>query len=326
MIAAQNRARLEAFVSGAGVFALFAWFVLGACGFAEKGPPPPPPPQSTDTAYDGFSVVEGPTFIDFGGLYCDPQGHYSGGGDASTEDRVRNGIKGSVEKARDELKDIDQRLDKCKAKRRSDKDIEASFGCDRTQAGAARIRLENKEWELAKTTKDYDDNKNAIWTVPGATLKTRTGPDGWPVVVPDPEGDREFEERERDRQQYVKGLEQRIAAIKQEIPPLKADYEAKQAPCDQAAAAKANDPCSDQNMDALKSHREALRVQAASHQYRLDKFNNCMDDRKRKAGGGAPTGSTVAPAIMQTVPGILGGIRSRPSSPRPSDPGQRHGH
>ncbi len=304
--ASRGRVRSETLISGTAALALFGWFALGACGFDDK-PPPPPLPQFIDTSYGDFMVSESPSGISFGAIQCDAQGRYSGGGDASSEDRMRNAMKAAVEKTKKEIDDINRRLDQCKGKSRSDKDFDASFGCDRTKAGAARIRLENKQFELNKLTKDYEETKKSIWVPGGFATK------------------RDWDEKERDRQGYLKQLEAKIPQTQAQIPPLQQDYDALQAKCDQASVAKANDPCSEQNQDAMKNQREALRVQAASHQFRLDKFNTCMDDRKRQAGGQPSGRTTVDPAIIQVLPGVMGGFGSRSGHGGRSSP-PPHGH
>lgn len=315
--AAASRDHRDALL-GALVLALFGWFALGACGFDNSNPPPPPPPpQSEDTSYDGFTVSESPSGVNFGGIQCDGQGHYAGGGDQGSEDRMRGAMKDATDKAKEEIGDINRRLEQCKGKTRGDSEIDASFGCERTKAGGAGIRLDNQRVKLAQMEKNYAEDVNSVW-LPNISRPTR----------------QDYADAEVEHQTYIKHQQSQIAQLKQDLAQTQAEYDALQAKCTQADNAKANDPCSPQNVEAMNRQREALRIQAASHQYRLDKFNNCMDDRKRQASGGQPTGrTTVDPAILQTLPGMFGsgggmGRRDRPPrSPTPSAPSQpSHSH
>ncbi len=306
MMHACKRRRIGAMASGPVVLALFAWFALTACEeLTWLGGPPDPPTPGPDAVYDDIPVHEGADGgMTIASIHCDGNGKYLGGGNPVEEDRAKRALDEAVEKAKQEIKDIDNRLDRCKGtKKRTSKDYKAEYGCrDEWELGSilSKARAEKEELRVKLMVLQTErlaaaDSLNRGEDVARARRKMA-------------ETDRTMPEAEAQLADAQRRLDDAYRLSK--------DMSAK---CDQARNAEGADPCSQSILDGLNAHRSVLRDQAAMHAHRKDRFDKCVDDRKRRAQ--APSvRPTVDPAVIQMLPGILNRPSTRPSRPAPSQP------
>ena len=353
-----KRRRIEAMVSGPAVLALFGWFVLSACEELTwpGGPPDLPTPGADAVYYDDIPVHESADGgVTFGNFHCDGQGKYLGGGDPASEGRTKKALEVAVESSKQELKDIDKDLGRCGGKKKFQYEYYAEHNCDTGELSSYREKarriqkgISDGEEKIAGVMRDQQLQRQAIehWqreaqdarrVIDHATRSDLEQPKNQysPLGSPDPHGgapsrlkaaltglDRANEDAKAYRQERA-AEEAKLVQLKTQLGDLRQQSAALEQRCNAAREAAVADSCSEANFNRLTARRSELREQAAMHQHRKDRFDKCVDDRKRRAQ--APSvRPTVDPAVIQMLPGILNRPSTRPSKPAPSQPS--HGH
>jgi hypothetical protein len=332
MIAGRGIARIEALISGPAVLGLFAWFAIVACSewagiFSSPTAPPTPGP---DAVYDGLAVHESPDgSVNFGSFHCDGQGKYLGGGDPDSERRFNAALKSQLESAKNEIKSIDQELQRCGGKKKFQHEYDAQAGCNRGKLLADRNRAEDldkfiagKERDLATDMYLINDAGRRLEGLQRSfeTAKREGQP---PANLETISKVIEFQTAE------LRAIRVKAAKKQKEVDDLRAERAAlEQQPnhrnCGDADAAAKSDPCSEANFNRNDNRRSSLRTQAAVHQSNKDRFDKCIDDRKRQAKAQQERARpAVDPSFILNQPGLFR-PSPRPSRPAPSQPSHPH--
>ncbi len=281
-----------------------------------------------DSAYVDVTVHENPDgSTTFGTFHCDGRGKYLGGGDPSSEKRFDDALRSQLESAKNEIKRIDDDLQRCGGKKKLQYEYDAQAGCNREKLYADRDRAEylnqqiHKHQETMENTRWYaqDMGKRASDLLGKIEDARRAG------TSPS--------ETELSSLDFHTGTlsaaRAKVAAEQQRIEELKAERtELERSPnrqrCDAADAAPKSDPCSEANFNRNDNRRSSLRKEAAVHQYNKDRFDKCTDDRKRQAKASQDRGrTTIDPSIILNQPGLFR-PSPRPSRPAPSQPSHPH--
>lgn len=352
MIGGRGVARIEALVSGPAVLALFAWFVLTACeelSFEVANDPPSPGP---DAVYDGVPVHENPDgSTTFGTFHCDGQGKYVGGGDPNSEKRFNDALKSQLENAKNEIKSIDNELQRCGGKKKFQYEYDTQAGCDRASLSsyAERSRVLGKQIsdtelslnsakgyhaQLAEGVSQLQSSiQNMRRMVEHPTLEESRRESMKPITVPTLKDDLRVAEgslgrHTDDMNAARKGVaeeQKRLEELTAERTKLDNQAAANNQRCSAAQETAKSDNCSDANFNRLNDRRSSLRTQAAVHQNNKDRFDKCTDDRKRQAKAQQERARpAIDPSFILNQPGIWNRPTSRPSKPAPSQPSHPH--
>jgi len=346
MSAGRGIARIEALVSGPAVLALFAWFAVVACSeWAAISAPATPGP---DAVYDGMAVHENPDgSVNFGEFHCDGQGKYVGGGNPDSEKRFSDALKSQLESAKNEIKNIDQELQRCGGKKKFQYAYDAEAGCDRAALGNY-LKEDNKiEVQIQKTRERLDELERDRPLIRNQIDRAQSGYETMRRATENPtEHDKQqtyydlnlpyrlemalktltdANEAARRNRQETAALQKQLEKLNADRAQLKDQAATITGRCDAAQGMAKSDPCSEANFNRNDDRRSSLRTQAAVHQNNKDRFDKCTDDRKRQAKAQQERARpAIDPSFILNQPGLWNRPAPRPSKPAPSQPSHPH--
>lgn len=320
-MSAARRPRFEAEISSLAVLALFAWFALTACGSGDPGSPVTMAALAVHEAVEreaaAVTSVERPGAVDHtvggtGMLGCTPDSRFGAAQGGDVTEKVKQSNDRLADEYKKDIEDAEKANKRCVGAPRGRDYYDQKFGCDRANMKNLEDRIAVGARRADRIAKDY----NTKWPSRVEYSKKLSGfidYDSKRVVTDAP-----MEEQT--------ALTNEMGEIDRHQRPLREQLHREEAKCSRAGSAAIDDACSQANVERRTAEISAARVKLASVERMRDNAKRCSDDRKKQAQGPSSRPAIDPGTVLQTLPGIMGGTRSRPPSRPSSPPPPSHGH
>ncbi|MCC7048369.1 MAG: hypothetical protein IT562_16765 [Alphaproteobacteria bacterium] len=253
---------------------------------------------------------------------CSPDGRYIAG-DAGFLQNAEQAVGQEIDQTKRTIDDLNSRIEQCKGKSKGLSEFDAQFGCNRASfrqmqgrlqqldnlATASPQELAPAEWKamVAVGERAHEITNRVRWS-------TNRIEAGLALV--------EFAQAEADWEKATKALNEAVDARKKTIETERRSVKTavdQMAPlCEQAETAYEQNPCNAAQVASDAFARNRARDRLAALEARRTLLKDCRKDRERQAAAPSGMGSPAAQELlMQSLPGIMGGFRTRPAPRHP---------
>jgi len=310
---------------------------------------PAPAPGLAVVSYysDGFSYENTDGSLSVGAIHCDGNNRYLRGGTAAENDWARKTLDESIDKAKQEVKDIDKALEQCKGPGRRDRAYyDATAGCNREELAnlksaydAAEEEVRDAEMQVAygpgrvrgaeARVKQLEDNlkrereqtTNPLVMGVDAIYTGTTGLEA-PSMSQDKIGlEHELEQATKAAEQAVKSMRlynAELPEVRRQAQQVAKAFKDSAAKCAAADRAAQTDPCGNMDIDRLNTRRAEAIAAVGRWQSHRDRLKKCIETQAKSSKPVLQPGD---------VMGIIGGMRPAPRAKTPPQtPAPSHGH
>lgn len=317
---------------------LAAALLLGGCidGTPERGSALPPSKltmiasaNQSVVSFDEASVGGQPGPVTIGSTaapqqaaQCTQDGHYIAG-DAGFLQNAEQAVGQEIDQTKRTIDDLNSRIDQCKGRSKGPSEYDAQFGCNRASFRQMQGRLQQLD---NLSSADPQELAPAEWKAMNAVSERGQTAENRAKFSPDRIQAGlallELAQAEADWAKATKAFNDAVDARKKAIETERRsikDQVDRMAPlCEQAETAYEQNPCNAAQIASDAFARNRAQDRLAALEARRSLLRDCRKDRERQASAPSGTGSPAAQELlMQSLPGIMGGFRTRPAPRHP---------